>query len=66
MSILQAQAQSLEQEIETKELEIAVEKELYDAKVKSLKDEVSILKRVLKTTVSAVNAMNDSVSEEEV
>ena len=53
------QAQELATQIEELELEVAVEKEEFDAKQKSKKDALAVYKRVLKTTESALAALGN-------
>lgn len=57
MEMLQRQAQEIQAQVDEVELELEVMKEEYDTKSKTAKEELSVLKRVLKTINSATTAL---------
>ena len=58
MGLLQTQVIALQSEIDSAESDMALLKEIVDNDTKALREKVSLLKRVLRTTTSAIEAMD--------
>lgn len=64
LEMLQAQAAGYQAKVEETEISLQIMKEDYDEEVKSIKAELSIAKRMLKTTNSAISALTGGDDEQ--